>query len=316
MWRAALVDLASVTKLAVTTTLAMQLVAEGVLALEEPVAAYVPQFVRGDVTLEDLLTHTAGLQPWWPLYCAAGDPIDICCDVAPATERGRQFCYSDLGVLLAGAMVSAAAGEPLDVAFADRVAGPLGLSARFGPLDPSLAAAGADSDGYEYAMLATGRPHPVPFGPQDFAGWRAGLVRGEVSDGNAAHAFGGVAAHAGLFASVDDLLTLGSALRNGTLVPRAVLERFARPSPLHPAQAVGFRRRQLPDGTTVLEHPGFTGSYLGFVLERPLVVAAAATRLHGTVGGLPHVLPQDLPATIATSEVVEVAWHGVQAMGG
>ena len=70
MWRAALVDLASVTKLAVTTTLAMQLVAEGVLALEEPVAAYVPQFVRGDVTLEDLLTHTAGLQPWWPLYCA------------------------------------------------------------------------------------------------------------------------------------------------------------------------------------------------------------------------------------------------------
>ncbi|KYH45594.1 serine hydrolase [Branchiibius sp. NY16-3462-2] len=305
MWREVLFDLASVTKLAVTTTLSMQLVAAGELSLEAPVASYLPAFPHPQITVEQLLTHTAGLKAWWPLYCVPDDPIATICALPLAAEPGTRFDYSDLGVLLAGAVVSAVIGQSLEVAFAERVAGPLGLAARFGPLDPALAAASADSDGYEYAMLATGTPHPVPFGPNDYGGWRTGVVRGEVADGNATHAFGGVAAHAGLFASIDDLVTLGSALRSG-FVPGSVLARFARPSPVNPAQAVGFRRRILPGGGVALEHPGFTGSYLGFALDEPLVVAAAATRLHGTVGPL---LPQALPDTIATADVVQVAWQ-------
>lgn len=309
MWREALFDLASVTKLAVTTTLSMQLVGSGELSLEESVASYVPRFPHPQITVEQLLTHTAGLEAWWPLYCVPGDPIAAICALPLADEPGARFNYSDLGVLLAGAVVSSVIGQPLDVAFVERVAGPLGLTARYGPLDPGTAAASADSDGYEYAMLATGIPHPVPLGPSDFDGWRTGVVRGEVSDGNAAHAFGAVAAHAGLFASIDDLLTLGSALRSG-FVPPPVLERFAAPSAVNPSQAVGFRRRILPGGTLVLEHPGFTGTYLGFALDEPLVVAAAATRLHGTVGPLAvGSLPSALPATIATADVVEIAWE-------
>lgn len=309
MWREALFDLASVTKLAVTTTLSMQLVASGELALEGPVASYLPQFPHPQITVAQLLTHTAGLEAWWPLYCTPREPIEAICDLPLADDPGTGFNYSDLGVLLAGAVVSALVGQPLDVAFAERVAAPLGLTARYGPLDPALAAASADSDGYEYAMLATGQPHPVPFGPGDFHGWRTGVVRGEMSDGNAAHAFGGVAAHAGLFASIDDLLTLGSALRSG-FVPRSVLERFAEPSAVNSAQAVGFRRSIRPGGGVVLEHPGFTGTYLGFALDEPLVVAAAATRLHGTVGPLTSgTYPSALPDTIATSDVVHIAWE-------
>lgn len=308
MWREALFDLASVTKLAVTTTLSMQLVASGELALEAPVATFLPQFPHPQITVEQLLTHTAGLEAWWPLYCTPGEPIAAICQLPLADDPGTRFNYSDLGVLLAGAVVSSVSGQPLDVAFAERVAAPLGLTARYGPVDPALAAASADSDGYECAMLATSLPHPVPFGPSDFGGWRTGVVRGEVSDGNAAHAFGGVAAHAGLFASIDDLLTLGSALREG-FVPRSVLQRFAGPSAANPAQAVGFRRRTLPGGGVVLEHPGFTGTYLGFALDEPMVVAAAATRLHGTVGPIPRDVPAGLPVTVATADVVQLAWQ-------
>jgi len=49
-----------------------------------------------------------------------------------------------------------------------------------------LRAASADSDAYEYGMLASGRPYPVPFTPAQFAGWRNRPLRGEVNDGNAA----------------------------------------------------------------------------------------------------------------------------------
>lgn len=313
LWREALFDLASVTKLAVTTTLSMQLVASGELSLEAPVASYLPSFPHQQITTQQLLTHTAGLEAWWPLYCVPGDPIEAICELPLADEPGLWFNYSDLGVLLAGAVVSSVIGLPLDKAFAQRVAEPLGLTARFGPLDPSLAAASADSDGYEYAMLATSEPHPVPFEPSDFDGWRTGVVRGEVSDGNAAHAFGGVAAHAGLFASIDDLLTLGSALQGG-FVPRSVLDRFAQPLEANPAQAVGFRRGVLPDGAVVLEHPGFTGTYVGFALDEPLVVAASATRLHGTVGPVPAIMPTALPVTIATADVASIAWEAATSV--
>jgi CubicO group peptidase (beta-lactamase class C family) len=165
------------------------------------------------------------------------------------------------------------------------------------------AAASADSDAYEFGMIATGRPYPVPFTTGDFAGWRNYPLRGEVNDGNAAHALGGVAGHAGLFATVGDLLRLGAAVRGGDFIPAPVLARFAAPAAVHPEQAVGFRRATLhsperiqvspppaPSSAgagqprTVLYHGGFTGTYFAFALEDDLVVAGGAMRLHGTVG--------------------------------
>src|SRR5262249_39549070 len=145
-------------------------------------------------------------------------------------------------------------------AFRRLVAEPLGLTAVYGPVPAERAAAGADSDAYEFGMVATGNPYPVPFTANGFAGWRNGELRGVVNDGNAAHARGGVAGHAGLFATVDDLLTLGAALRGGDFVPHAVLNRFATANPVHPEQAVGFRDRRLEAGgetLTVLYHGGF-----------------------------------------------------------
>ena len=122
-------------------------------------------------------------------------------------------------------------------------------------------------------MIASGRPYPVPFTAGQFPGWRNRPLRGEVNDGNAAHALGGVAGHAGLFATVGDLLRLGAAVRGGDFIPAPVLARFAAPVAVHPEQAVGFRRARARLGgavLTVLYHGGFTGTYFAFGLEDEL----------------------------------------------
>jgi serine-type D-Ala-D-Ala carboxypeptidase len=291
-----LLDLASVTKVAATTTLIMRLVADGQLRLETPTHRFLPSFTgagKDDVTVEHLLTHTAGLPPWWPLYYEASDR-DAALERAQllplAGRPGTAWCYSDLGLILAGHIVECVTTLGLADAFLQLVAEPLGLAARYGPVPAARAAASSDSDAYEFGMVATGRPYPVPFTAGQFPGWRNRPLRGEVNDGNAAHAFGGVAGHAGVFATVGDLLRLGAALRGGDFIPAPVLARFAAPVPIHPEQAVGFRRGRAEVGgavLTLLHHGGFTGTYFAFGLEDELVVAGGAMRLYGTVGPIP-----------------------------
>ncbi|WP_370614468.1 serine hydrolase domain-containing protein [Mumia sp. Pv 4-285] len=313
MSRDTLFDQASVTKVAVTTLLAMRLVADGQLDLSDLVRRYLPAFAgdgKDDVTLEHLLTHTAGLRPWWPLYCETTDRDGAVRWVQEAplvSAPGTAWAYSDLGLILAGSVLEAVTSMSLADAFRTRVAEPLGIGAQFGPVPPERAAVSADDDAYEYAMVATSTPYAVPFGPERFSGWRETPLRGAVRDGNVAHALGGVAGHAGLFATVDDLLTLGTAVRRAEIVPAEVLERFAVASPVEPEQAVGFRRRVLSvDGedVTLLHHPGFTGTWFGFTLERDLVVAGGAMRLYGTVSPLAYDAPPTaLPELIPSDEI-------------
>lgn len=296
MRRDLLLDLASVTKVAATTVLVMRLVDAGRIALEDQVHRLLPTFTGGgkdEVTLEQLLTHTAGLQPWWPLYLETRDREDALLrahELPLASAPGTAWRYSDLGLMLVGAIVERVTGLGLRDAYRTLVAEPLGLTSAYGPVPAASAATSADSDAYEYGMVATSEPYPVPFRADEFSGWRDRPLRGEANDGNAAHGLGGVSGHAGLFSTVDDLLVLGAALRGGAFVPESVLRRFARPTPLNPEQAVGFRRSSLRVGdaaVTVLGHGGFTGTWFGFGLEADLVVAGAAMRLAGVVGPLP-----------------------------
>ncbi|HEY6786226.1 MAG TPA: hypothetical protein VI365_02835, partial [Trebonia sp.] len=200
------------------------------------------------------------------------------------------------------------------------VAEPLGLAARYGPVPAARAAASADSDAYELGMVATGRPYPVPFTAGQFPGWRNRPLRGEVHDGNAAHALGGVAGHAGLFATVDDLLLLGAAVRGGDFIPAPVLARFAAPVPVHPEQAVGFRRGRAQAGgivLTLLYHGGFTGTYFAFGLEDELVVAGGAMRLYGTLGPIPaDGLHPDVSHLVAGPDIQSVLLGAATAAFG
>ncbi|SDJ69675.1 CubicO group peptidase, beta-lactamase class C family [Nocardioides sp. YR527] len=306
-----MLDLASVTKLAATTAITMRLVAADDLRLNDPVRRHLPAFRdegKDGVTIEQLLTHTAGLRPWWPLYAAAGgsryEAIQLVQQLPLAYPPGAGWTYSDLGMILLGAVIEQTTTLRLDEAYDQLVATPLGLSARYGPVLPDRAATSADSDAYEYAMLATDEPHPVGIPPARFSGWRDHHLRGEVDDGNTAHALDGVAGHAGLFATVDDLLTYGAALCDGTFVPREVVDRFATPHPRHPEQALGAFLGRAGD-VRYLHHPGFTGTYLAIAPATGVVVAGGATRLHGPLGSLDHN-PTRLPDVVPGTEIISV----------
>lgn len=279
-------DLASVTKIASTTALAMQLVRDGRLDLDEP--------VRDDgVTVRHLLSHTSGMPPWSPLYCATTDRADALKRAATSdlvAEPGATWSYSDLGMITLGGVLETVTGQRQDDLFAHLVARPLGLgTAAYGPVDPATAAASSDGDAIEREMVRTGEPYPTPFTVDDFTGWRTEPTIGIVNDGNAAHALGGVAGHAGLFASVPDLLRVGAWLTDRT-VHGDVLDEFTRPLGVAPDRALGFRLGRLRVGdedVPMVLHPGFTGTVLASALDRELVVAAGAMRLHGTTTPVP-----------------------------
>ena len=315
-------DVASVTKLASTTALAMQLVTDGSLILDTPVTNYLAGFgapsTATGVTVRQLLEHTSGLPPWVPLYCRTTDR-DEALTLAAATpleaEPGARWAYSDLGMMVLGAVIEAVTGRRQDAVFAERVAGPLGLRrTAYGPVPAEEAAASADSDVIEHRMVATGDPYPTDAVVGDFAGWRDAPVVGTPSDGNAAHALGCVAGHAGLLATVSELLLIGRSLVDPGVVPTSVITEFTRPLDVAPERGLGFRLTTISFAGQHIPfafHPGFTGAWLGVALDRDLVVAVAATRLHTTTGSIetPRVDRSRLVATdaIAATALAEVS---------
>jgi len=180
-------DVASLTKVIATTTALMLLVERGRVDLSAPVARYVPEFHgpgTAAVTVRHLLTHTSGLRAWLPLNRLAPDSaaaMRIVFDQTPRVPPGTWMEYSDFNAILLGEIVRRTAGVPLDVFAAHEIFAPLGLrQSMFRPprrLVPRIAPTGV---------------------------WHGHPVAGVVNDQNAAR-LGGVAGHAGLFASAADL---------------------------------------------------------------------------------------------------------------
>ncbi len=185
-------DLASLTKPLATTVAAMVLYDHGRLDLDAPVSRYLPQWRGGGrehVTVRDLLTHRSGLPAGRDLWEAARSPsaarravLETPLELPP----DHRFIYSDLGADVLGFVIEAIAHEPLDVFLARGVYKPLGLRhTRFRPGSGDLT-----------HVAWTDAPHGV------------------VNDRNAA-ALGGVAGHAGLFASAGDVAVLAQMMLNG-----------------------------------------------------------------------------------------------------
>lgn len=290
-----LFDVASVTKI-ITTLAIMRLRAEGALGLDARVRDLLPGFSGGAkdaVTVRMLLLHRAGLTEWWPLYADAADGPAVIGDpraaiaraaalpLAYAPDSGRH--YSDLGFQLLGAIVEAAHGSGLRDAVAALVTGPLGLrDTSYGPVPD--AAATSDGDSWERRMIATGEPYPVP--AEAPRGSRVHLLRGEVNDGNAHHAFGGAAGHAGIFSTAADVARLGAVmLGHHSAWPPAVVAEFAAAGP-DPEQALGWRRRVVETGdggyAAVLGHPGFTGTEVAVAPDQGVSWSLLTNRLHPT----------------------------------
>jgi CubicO group peptidase (beta-lactamase class C family) len=287
-----LYDLASLTKVIATTTVAMILVDEGRLELEARVASFFPGFHGGAkdrVTLRQLLSHSGGLQWWAPLYRELkGKPAFVERIVAMdlAYEPGTKSVYSDLGIILLGDVLERLAGAPIDEVARRRLFEPLGMrDARFLP-PPSL-----------LPRIAPTEDDP----------WRGRVVRGEVHDENA-FALGGVAPHAGLFGTAPDLarfarmLLAEGALEGRRIVSRATLQLFTtRAGVPASSRALGWdtptdetgRRSSIPTepgyssagsllSARSFGHTGFTGTSMWMDPERDLFVILLTNRVHPT----------------------------------
>jgi CubicO group peptidase (beta-lactamase class C family) len=289
-------DLASVTKVVGTTAALMRLISGGALSLDTKVASVLPLFAGdGGTTIRDLLQHQAGLWEWQPLYLApdiTNGAEAVLNGIAPRYPLRSGRHYSDLGFMYLGLVLEAVTGRSLGDALNELVFAPLSMlrtsflkrSGSSAVLPAPVMAASSLGDRAERTMVMTGEPYPVRWSEPRFQ-WREQELVGEVNDGNCYHAFHGVAGHAGLFSTADDLLSFAEALSSpGTsteLCSADVASMFFTPSS-EPMQALGFRRMSIDIRGTqhpLLWHPGFTGCAVGFVPSMGLGITLASNRL-------------------------------------
>jgi uncharacterized protein YbbC (DUF1343 family)/CubicO group peptidase (beta-lactamase class C family) len=248
-------DLASLTKVIATTTAVMQLVEHGKVRLNDPVAKYLPEFAQNgkdDVTIRQLLTHYSGLAPDLDLkmpWEGKDTAYRMAFAETPQDPPGSRFSYSDINFIVLGALVERVSGESLDEYCERHIFVPLKMThTRF--LPPAA----------WRAKIA-----PTQYDENEH------MLRGVVHDPTARR-MGGVAGHAGLFSTADDLAKFAQALLNGgggVLSPLSV-EKMTQPEQPPSAPVLrGFgwdidspfssnRGDLLPVGS--YGHTGFTGT--------------------------------------------------------
>jgi len=183
--RSTIYDIASLTKM-FTATAALALLERGLLDLDAPAAAYLPELRARDVLVRHLLTHTSGLDIRLSALRHLS-PADLMAAVYAARQAhrpGAQVFYTNINALLLGELVARRYGAPLDAAVRELITAPLGL----------------EDTGFRPAPGQLDRIAPTELDEE----WRGGLVHGSVHD-ESAHALGGVAGHAGMFSTALDL---------------------------------------------------------------------------------------------------------------
>jgi len=280
-------DIASLTKVVVTTTLVEKLV-EGdfpsPLSLDSPIERYLPEWSTGPqpewrhkVTVRHLMTHTSGLPPfkeYWRTSSSKQETLRRIFAEPLEYEPGTKVVYSDLGIILMAEIIQRLTGKSLDQLAKEDIFDPLGMQQSiYNPpkkLWPEIA--------------------PTEFDSQ----LRHRLVQGEVHDENA-YAIGGVSGHAGVFSTASDLAVFCQMLLNGgayahqRVLKRATIAQFTA------AQALAQNTRTL--GWVVptensssghyfsphsYGHTGFTGTSIWIDPDRQLFVVLLTNRVHPT----------------------------------
>jgi beta-N-acetylhexosaminidase len=281
-------DMASVTKVVVTTTSVMMLVEQKRLDLDAPVSRYLPEFAaaaksdpnptwRARVTIRNLTLHDSGL-PGIRQFFKDTKGYDAVIHRALSEplvhEPGRQVEYSDLGFMLLGEIVQRLTGETLDTFAKENIFEPLGMKdSMFNPprsLRPRIAPTELDAD------------------------YRKRLIVGEVHDENS-WAMGGVAGHAGLFSTAGDIAAFAQMMLNGgiygyhRLLSRATIQQFtARQDIGNSARSLGWDVVVQPSSAghdfspAAFGHTGFTGTSVWIDPERDLFVVLLTNRVNPT----------------------------------
>jgi len=250
-------DCASLTKVVATTTAIMQLWEQGKLRMNDPVAKYLPEFGQNgkqDITIRQLLVHYSGLGPDLDLtkvWEGKETAYRMAYEGAPERPPGAAFVYSDINFVVLGALVERLSGESLDEYVSKHIFAPLDMKeTRFVPphsWEPRIAPTEEDENHH--------------------------LLRGVVHDPTARR-MGGVAGHAGIFSTADDIAVFAQALLDGgrgVLTPATIAKMTAPQQPVNGTALRGFgwdidspfstnRGELLPVGG--YGHTGFAGTSL------------------------------------------------------
>ena len=270
-------DLASLTKCIATTTSVMKLVEQGRIRLNDTVATYLPEFAKNgkaDITIRQLLTHYSGLREDLDLksdWHGRDAAFRMAMDETPIYSPGSRFLYSDINFETLGFIVEKVSGEPLDVFAREQVFTPLGMKdTRFNP-------------------PADWRPRIAPTEYDE----HQVMLRGTVHDPTARR-MDGVAGHAGLFSTADDLALFAEDLLSGSHVLSAQsVEKMStpeQPPTAIAARGLGWdidspfssnRGEFLPVGS--FGHTGFTGTSLWIdpVTDSYIILLTNAVHLRG-----------------------------------
>jgi uncharacterized protein YbbC (DUF1343 family)/CubicO group peptidase (beta-lactamase class C family) len=270
-------DLASLTKCVATATSMMKLIEQGTVRLNDPVALYLPDFAQNgkqDITIRELLTHFSGLPPDLDLkltWQGRGAAFNMAMQQKPAYPPGSRFVYSDINFEVLGFLIEKVSGKGLNEFARANIFAPLGMrDTQF--LPPS-------------AWLS--RIAPTQFDEHNQ------MLRGVVHDPTARR-MGGVAGHAGLFSTADDLAIYAEDMLSGfhVLSRQAVVKMTTPQQPANAASLRGIgwdidspfstnRGELLPVGS--FGHTGFTGTSLWIdpVTDTYIIILTNAVYPHG-----------------------------------
>lgn len=288
-------DLASVTKVICTTSLAMIFHSQGKLDLscplpDGPLRHWLdekwPDSWRS-ITPAHLLCHQSGLPPWRPYYCLPAFSsiaerkkvvLKAILSEAPEAEPGQRTIYSDLNFILLGFLLEAVYGDGLDTAFKNEIVEPLNLSITFRPHEGNIA---PTEDGFRKAG---------PINNPD-ALWRGPTPLGRVNDDNAAY-LGGVSGHAGLFASIKDiwsvLIDWSKAMNGQGVAFKPNIRKFIqlRPDSEGGGRALGFDLKTIGEKSVfspnTVGHLGYTGPSVWWDTEHDFAWVVLCNRIHPT----------------------------------
>jgi len=280
-------DVASLTKVIVTTTLVEKLVEgdfKSPLLLDVPIDRYLPEWASGPqpewrhrVTVRHLMTHTSGLPPfreYWRTSKGKSDTLRMIFAEPLESEPGTKMVYSDLGIILMAEIIERLTGRTLDDLAKEYIFTPLAMR---------------DS------MYKPPKKLWPQIAPTEFdAIFRHRLVQGEVHDENA-FAIGGVSGHAGVFSTAPDLASFCQMLLNGgvyahqRILKRATIAQFTAPQELAkgtrtlgwvvPTEGSSSGHYFSPHS---FGHTGFTGTSIWIDPERQLFVVLLTNRVNPT----------------------------------
>ncbi len=304
-------DIASLTKVVATTTAVMQLVQKGEVRVNDPVTKYIPEFAengKDDITVRNLLTHFSGLRedvdlvPPWQGRDAA---FRLAFAEKATHSPGSRFLYSDTNFIALGALVERVTGTSLDAYCAKKIFTPLRMTrTRF--LPPA---------GWRRKIA------PTEYDEQ------GKMMRGVVHDPRARR-MGGVAGHAGVFSTADDLSKFAQALLNGSpILARDMVEKMTTPQQPPTAQVLrGFgwdidspfssnRGDLLPVGS--FGHTGFTGTSMWIDPTTRTYIILLSNAVHPRGKGSAVALRSKIATAVAAalpltvSEKDELRWKSI-----